>query len=116
MSKEIQNQAFSARQKSILLTEKARVEEELKAINKFPQYGDTEEANAQEIERLEGYKGMEKELKQLLKEIERALELLEKNQYGTCQVCNNLIDRDRLEVFPAADTCVSCSNKHKIHP
>lgn len=109
MKKTLDNQAFFKKQKKLLLLEKARVEEELEAINKFPKYGDSEEANAQEIERFEEYKGIEKELKQLLKEVNNTLNLLEKNKYGLCQKCGNQIEKDRLQVFPAANTCVKCS-------
>lgn len=109
MNKNIKNQAFLTKQKKLLLSEKNRVEEELKAINKMPSYGDSDEANAQEIERFEGYKGMEKELKQLLKEVNKALNLLENGKYGICQNCGNQTEKDRLQAFPAANTCIKCS-------
>ncbi|EKD56470.1 MAG: hypothetical protein ACD_58C00177G0004 [uncultured bacterium] len=113
MIKKIEYQAYIAKQKSILLAEKARVEEELKAINKFPQYGDTEEANAQEVERFEGYKGLELSVKTLLKDITTALDNIDNNKYGLCNICDNQIEANRLEVFPAALTCVVCSKKQK---
>lgn len=113
MINKLQNQAFISKQKSVLLAEKARVEEELKSINKFPQYGDTEESNAQEVERFEGYKGLESGIKGLLKELNNALINLEKGQYGVCQICHNPIDLKRLQAFPAAQTCVACSGKKK---
>lgn len=102
-----------AKQKSILLAEKARVEQELKSINKFPQYGDTEEANAQEVERFEGYKGIEAGVKRLLGEINIALVNLDKNQYGICSICGKEIDRGRLNAFPAALNCIDCHKKQK---
>jgi len=111
MINKIKNQAFLAKQKSILLTEKARVKEELKGISKFPQYGDTEEANAQEIERFEGYKGMEKQLKTFLAEINHALSTFDSNTYGECNKCHNPIDENRLDAFPAANVCVKCASK-----
>lgn len=113
MLKEIQNKAYLSKQKSILLSEKARVEEELKSINKFPQYGDTEEANAQEVERFEGYKGLEKGVKEFLKDINTALGRLDNEKYGICGSCGNPIDKSRLEAFPAALVCVECSKKPK---
>lgn len=113
MINKIKKQAYFAKQKSILLAEKARIEEELKAINKFPQYGDTEESNAQEVERFEGYKGIELSVKKLLKDVILALENIDNNKYGLCVVCGNQIETNRLEVFPAASSCVKCGKNKK---
>lgn len=43
-----------------------------------------------------------------LAEIERALARLADGDYGTCATCGAAIAEERLEVLPAAITCVGC--------
>lgn len=42
-------------------------------------------------------------------EIDHALQRLDAGVYGTCEVCGSEIPRARLEVRPAASTCVDCA-------
>lgn len=44
-----------------------------------------------------------------LEELDRALERLEQGQYGRCEHCGRRIPPERLEIRPAATTCVSCA-------
>ncbi|KRD20106.1 MULTISPECIES: TraR/DksA family transcriptional regulator [unclassified Streptomyces] len=44
-----------------------------------------------------------------LEELDRALERLEQGQYGQCESCGRTIPPERLEIRPAATTCVSCA-------
>lgn len=37
--------------------------------------------------------------------VERALEKIENGTYGVCEICNEQIEEDRLEVTPSARTC-----------
>jgi RNA polymerase-binding transcription factor DksA len=113
MIKKLVNKLFLMKQKSFLLKEKQRLGKELDLIRKFPQFGDTDEDNAQEVETFEGYKGLEKGMDSLLKEVNRALNKLEKGTYGICEVCKKTIETGRLQAFPAARTCVECVNKKK---
>ncbi|MBM9437956.1 TraR/DksA family transcriptional regulator [Actinacidiphila bryophytorum] len=41
--------------------------------------------------------------------LERAAERLEQGEYGRCEVCGEPIAAERLEVLPAAATCVRCA-------
>lgn len=43
-----------------------------------------------------------------LVEIEEALALIGRGDYGTCSGCGSPIPYERLEVVPAAQRCVSC--------
>jgi DnaK suppressor protein len=47
------------------------------------------------------------ELEKRHKEIDSALEKMDKGTYGHCDVCKEPIDIDRLEANPAAATCVT---------
>ncbi|MCX4823152.1 TraR/DksA C4-type zinc finger protein [Streptomyces sp. NBC_01142] len=44
-----------------------------------------------------------------LAELDRALERLERGDYGRCKGCGEPIPAERLEVRPAASTCVRCA-------
>ncbi|MFF3728390.1 TraR/DksA family transcriptional regulator [Streptomyces erythrochromogenes] len=44
-----------------------------------------------------------------LEELDRALERLEQGQYGLCEGCGRMIPAERLEIRPAATTCVRCA-------
>lgn len=46
-------------------------------------------------------------------EFDRALERLEAGDYGRCAVCGQQIPAERLEVRPAAETCVGCAGKRR---
>jgi DnaK suppressor protein len=43
-----------------------------------------------------------------INEIDRALERLNKNTYGLCLACHNVIQAQRLELFPEAAFCAAC--------
>jgi len=45
-------------------------------------------------------------------EIEEALALIVRGDYGTCSGCRFAIPYERLEVVPAAQRCVSCQAGH----
>lgn len=43
----------------------------------------------------------------------KALARLKIGKYGICEVCGNMIDTDRLVVYPEATLCVNCQKKKK---
>ncbi|MFF0889892.1 TraR/DksA family transcriptional regulator [Streptomyces sp. NPDC003456] len=45
-----------------------------------------------------------------LNDLDRALERLERGGYGRCEQCGEPIPAERLEVRPAAKTCVRCAS------
>ncbi|MFF1560898.1 TraR/DksA family transcriptional regulator [Streptomyces sp. NPDC058279] len=51
-----------------------------------------------------------------LEELDRALERLEQGQYGRCEGCGGTIPPERLEVRPAATTCVRCASDPRRPP
>ena len=75
---------------------------------KFPEYGDKPDENAQEVEGYVTNIATEKSLENTLRDIDLALERIEKNVYGICQYCNNKIDEKRLLARPVAGTCMEC--------
>ncbi|WP_404961702.1 TraR/DksA family transcriptional regulator [Streptomyces sp. 147326] len=51
-----------------------------------------------------------------LEELDRALERLERHEYGQCEGCGKTIPPERLEIRPAATTCIRCarSDPHRL--
>lgn len=106
--------------------EQKLLEEELSSLGRIDKKGDWEatpedEMNTQEVqdegdmaERAEDYQERSIKLNSLelrLMDINRALEKIEKNDYGICENCKKEIEKDRLEVNPAAKTCKDCMEK-----
>jgi len=47
----------------------------------------------------------------LLTEIKEALERVQDNSFGVCRVCHDEIEKERLEVQPAAEVCLACISR-----
>jgi len=55
--------------------------------------------------------GLKKEIDRKLVQIRKALTRIKIGKYGICEKCGQMIDTDRLTVFPEATTCVACEKK-----
>ena len=44
----------------------------------------------------------------LLREVNAAIQRLDAGTYGICELCGEAIPAERLKLFPAATTCVTC--------
>src|SRR3989344_9071859 len=99
------NQTFVAEMKEALLAEKKRLEGELghfahrnpKAVgtdfqSDFPNMGDKEDENASEVAQYSDNLSLEEELEKALRDVESALDTIEKGTYGTCKYCKQSID------------------------
>ena len=53
------------------------------------------------------------ELERKIEETKKALARLKKGKYGICEDCGQLIDTDRLTVFPEATYCKKCQAKRE---
>ncbi len=112
--------------KTKLEDEKRLLEEELGALGIKDKTGDWEatpdsEMSTQEVQdegdmadRAEDYEERSIKLNTLelrLSDINNALEKIGKDSYGICEACGKQIEKDRLEVNPAARTCKECMEK-----
>lgn len=109
---------FIAKQKENLLEEKNKLAEQLSLISvkdqklagdfdaTFPDYGRNMEDNASEEEEYVSRVGIENSLEIKLRDITRALELVEEKKYGLCQECGEEIPQDRLLAMPSALRCL----------
>lgn len=100
---------FLKKQKEALLSEKERLEKKMKELRKYPDYGYSDEDNAQELTDFGNNLSLEDRLEYLIKKINKALSAIEKGTYGVCRECQTEIEEGRLEIMPYAEKCVECS-------
>ncbi len=107
------DEKFIAKQKKLLLAEKAKLEKKNIELEKYPDYGRGDDDSAREYEDFETNLSIEAQLKMLLKKVNSALKSIEKGTYGQCSVCKKEIESGRLKLIPYADICVSCKKNGK---
>ena len=78
---------------------------------KFPDFGDKSDDNAQEIGEYTTNLATEKVLESSLRDINNALDRIEKGTYGVCKYCGKEIGKKRLQARPVASACVECKTK-----
>ncbi len=120
MPKAVFSDEFLKKIEEQLKQEKVRLETELAKFttkNKntsddfdatFPEYGDKEDENAQEVAQYTTNKPLEIALENELRDVGKSLERLEKGDYGVCKYCKKQIDEKRLLARPTSGACVSC--------
>ena len=111
MLEKITDKIFELKQKKILEKELERLETQYKITRKFPEYGTSEDENIQEVEQFQENLGLQKNIKNLIKDTREAIKRIESGKYGVCTSCKNPIEPGRIKVYPAASLCVSCANK-----
>ncbi len=105
---------------TVLAEKKERLEKELGVFAKpsanadgdfeaqYPEFGDKDDENAQEIAQFTARKPLEITLEKELRDIKKALARLEEGKYGICKYCEKAIDEKRLLARPTSGSCVSC--------
>ena len=112
--------------KEILTKELVTLESELQTVGRknpgnptdweATEGAETEVDNAEEgdiagaIETYENNSAVLEQLEIRLNEVKVALEKIENGTFGTCEVCNEKIEDDRLSANPAATTCKTHMN------
>jgi len=107
--------------KKELLERKKQIENDLKSITqktggdqasaKFPNIGNEVDDNVLEIEEYSTNLATEKVLESALRDINNALDRIEKGTYGICKYCGQEINEKRLMARPVASACVECKSK-----
>lgn len=105
--------------KADLLEQKTKLEAELSGIGvdteghrmQMPDYGDESDENAQEVEQYTTNLETDKVLEKTLADVNRALEDIDKGEYGKCKYCGNEIEEKRLLIRPFSSSCVACKTK-----
>ncbi|OGH84252.1 MAG: hypothetical protein A2261_02110 [Candidatus Magasanikbacteria bacterium RIFOXYA2_FULL_44_8] len=106
--------------KTNLLQEKDRLEKELGKFtsknphvaddydSKFPDYGDKEDENANEVAEYAANLSLEGNLEKTLRDVHKALVSIDKGTYGVCKYCKKIIEEKRLIARPTSSACVEC--------
>ena len=122
------NKKLLKKLKEKLEKEKTALEKQLKTFatqdphlkgdwdTKFPKFngefgGAALETAADEVEEYTSRLPVEFSLETRLRDINLALEKIEKDKYGKCENCGKEIDEKRLKVYPAARFCLKCQKK-----
>lgn len=111
---------FLQEMETLLTTEEKRLKEELAEFSKqnpkntedfdakFPNMGDKEDENAEEVATYSTNLTLERTLEANLRDVEKALERIAKGTYGICKYCNKEITEKRLRARPASSSCIDC--------
>lgn len=75
---------------------------------KFPNMGDKEDENAEEVATFSTNLALERSLESNLRDVEKALERIAKGTYGICKYCNKPIDEKRLRARASSSSCIEC--------
>ncbi len=119
---------FKSSIKKKLLADKKALEQELQRFakkderlkddwdTKFPHFdsgagSQTMEDEAGEVEEYVTNLPIEYSLETRLRDINLALEKIEKEKYGKCEKCGKSIPKERLEIAPEARLCLKCAQK-----
>jgi DnaK suppressor protein len=78
---------------------------------KFPEYGDKQDENAQEIGEYSTNLATNQVLESTLRDIEASLKRIEDGTYGVCKYCKKPIGEKRMKARPVASACVECKTK-----
>ncbi|MFH1661781.1 MAG: TraR/DksA family transcriptional regulator [Candidatus Falkowbacteria bacterium] len=109
--------------KKDLLKRKKQVEEDLASFTKkdahekdehrtaFPDYGDKNDENVQEIGEYTTNLATEKVLEKTLRDIDDTLDSMKKGTYGICKYCKKEIGEKRMLARPVSSACIECKNK-----
>lgn len=76
-------------------------------------YGTHMAEDASETFEMEQRLSLERNLRSLLSEVEKALHRLEMGTYGLCDRCRCPIEEERLEALPYASLCLFCCNERQ---
>lgn len=103
-----------------LLERKEKIEKELTEFatkdpkvegnfrSEFPDFGNKEDENAEEIATYGDRISIEYSLENTLRDINKALDAIEKGTYGICKYCGKEITEKRLLARPVSSSCIEC--------
>jgi len=112
--------------KSVLLEEKARIEEILSGVAdknaaiqddyraRFPKDtdpSDSADERAGALSRYQNNVALEENMELRLQAINKTLARIEAGEYGTCEKCQSEIHPARLKAMPVSSMCIDCANK-----
>lgn len=82
----------------------------------FPFFGinrSHKDESADKVEEYENLLSIEHDLELRLRNVNKALEKIQKGIYGKCEECKKEIEEERLKIVPEAKTCLTCAKNKK---
>ena len=119
------SEQFVAEMKTVLEEKRVKLTKELEKISvsnandpesrrlRFPDRGDTEDENAQEVAVFSDRLSLGKTLQDTLKDIDKALDNIAQGKYGICKHCGQVIEEKRLRARPYSSSCIDCKKRLK---
>lgn len=113
------SEEFIEEMKELLMTEKANAEKELgKFAHRnpnvqgdfdadFPEYGDEDDDNVQEVQQYAVNKALEETLEKKLRDVNAALKRIDEGTYGICKYTGEPINERRLRARPTSSSSVA---------
>lgn len=110
---------FIEEMKQLLLAEEEQVEKELTKYAhqnpqtsdvfnaNFPEFGDEEDDNVQEVQQYAVNRALEETLEKKLRDVRQALERIQSGTYGICKYTGEPIDERRLRARPTSSSSVA---------
>jgi RNA polymerase-binding transcription factor DksA len=107
--------------KKALVDEDKRIASQIQELWAQDPFSDTEriidnaasDAEANEESSHDRFSALVDELKRKRVDVQKALERIEKESYGFCGECGQMIDTDRLGILLTAILCLACEQKRK---
>lgn len=116
------DQQFINEMKKCLLAERDKIRGQLETMTeeknfnkdkiqvKWKDVGTKEEDSATEVADYQDQISLERNLEISLEKIEKAIQSIDKGDYGKCEKCGKEIERARLEAYPEATLCLTCKS------
>ena len=109
--KQLRSRLESERKRLLEELEQLQVNVRSTEVREGSPFGKREEEAAESFE-LEKQLAWEKQIRDHLTELERALDKFERGTYGLCDSCGQPIAPARLEALPQANLCMDCKTKN----
>jgi len=112
--------AFVKEMEQKLIKERDRLKEELESFASqnpknardynadFPNLGDKEDENAEEVDTFSTNLTLERTLESSLRDVMDSLDRISKGNYGICKYCDKEINEKRLKARPSSSSCIEC--------
>lgn len=107
--------------RAMLVVEQRRIEADLASFSHrntrtsetefetdYKDVGDGVDENAAEIAQYTNDLSVESELEKTLRDIEKAVRMIDEGDYGKCKYCGDQIDVKRLMIRPMSTSCIAC--------
>lgn len=99
-----------------LMKENKTAEQDKYSPTELSNYDNHPADMASELFQVEFNNGLRVHEEDMLKEVQDALERMDKGVYGKCAFCRKDINEDRLEAVPFTRLCMECENNKTIEP